>query len=78
MDRMVRCTVCCWRGTLLGAIIAPRVRQSDLPPAELAIQEAYEEERRARRAIGHPTNPLCPACGHHTVAVERRSVRPAA
>ena len=78
MDRTVRCTVCCWRGTLLDALMAPRVRQSDLPPAEAAIQDMYEEKQQIARELGHPTLPPCPACGHHTVSVERRSIRPAA
>jgi hypothetical protein len=78
MDRMVRCTVCYWRGTLGGAVGAPRVRESDVPPAEAAIQSSYEELRQIARQLGHPARPSCPVCGHHTVAVERRSLRPAA
>jgi hypothetical protein len=78
MDRMVRCTVCVWRGTEIGALQAPRVTPSNITAAEQAIQDIYEQELRLRRAMGHPTHPPCPACGHHTVAVERRSVRPAA
>lgn len=78
MDRMIRCTVCYWRGTLAGAIAAPRVRPSEIPPAEVVVQTAYEEQRQAAKQLGLPTPPPCPACGHHTVSVERRSVRPAA
>ena len=78
MDRMVRCTVCYWRGTLAGALAAPRTRPSDLPPAEAAIQNMYEELQQVARQLGHPEQPTCPVCGHHTVAVERRSLRPAA
>ena len=78
MDRMVRCTVCCWRGTLAGALAAPRIRPSEIPPAEEAIQGIYEKQRQEARELGHPTLPPCPACGHHTVSVERRSHRPAA
>jgi hypothetical protein len=78
MDRIIRCTVCCWRGTLGGALAAPRVRPSEVSPAEAVIQRAYEEQRLLTRQLGLPTLPLCPACGHHMVAVGRRSVRPAA
>jgi hypothetical protein len=78
MDRMVRCTVCYWRGTLGEAIAAPRIRKSDVPPAEAAIQNAYEERRQLARQLGHPTLPPCPTCGHHTVSVERHSIHPSA
>jgi hypothetical protein len=75
---MVRCTVCYWRGTVAGAIAAPRVRQSDIPPSAAVIQNMYEEKLQAARQFGHPERPSCPVCGHHTVAVERRSIRPSA
>jgi hypothetical protein len=75
---MVRCTVCFWRGTLAEARSAPRVRQSDIPPAEEAIQGMYEVQRHMASLLGHPTPPPCPACGHHTVSVERRSLHPSA
>jgi hypothetical protein len=75
---MVRCTVCYWRGTLAGAIAAPRVRPSEIPPAIEEIQHVYDDKERLSAQLGFPTAPPCPACGHHTVAVERHSVRPAA
>jgi hypothetical protein len=78
MDRTIRCTVCFWRGTEIGAFQAPQVTPTNIPPAEQAIQDIYEQEVRAHRMMGHPTHPACPACGHHTVSVERRSHRPAA
>jgi hypothetical protein len=63
---------------LAGALAAPRVRPSEIPPALEEIQNAYDEKSRLAAQLGHPTLPPCPACGHHTVAVDRHSVRPAA
>jgi hypothetical protein len=42
-----------------------------------AIQSAYEEKRASLAPLGIDPHPPCPVCGHHTVAIPRKSIRPA-
>jgi hypothetical protein len=63
-SKLVRCTVCTWRGLADDARIArPVERPSDIPPAMLEHQEVYEEIRAAHGL------PRCPSCGHHLTPV---------
>jgi hypothetical protein len=78
MEKVVRCTVCVWRGSWADAQFAPRVSRSDIPPALESVQAAYDELHAAAAAVGQPPPPPCPMCGHHTKVVPRRpSIRPA-
>jgi hypothetical protein len=72
MDKLVRCTVCTWRGTFMDAQLAPRVPRSDLPPPMLEHQEVYEAAHVEKTLAGAPKPPPCPSCGHHITSIHKR------
>lgn len=72
MKKLVRCTVCTWRGTLADAALAPRVPRSDLPPPMLDYQESFDAALDAKTPTGEPKPPPCPSCGHHLTATHKR------
>jgi hypothetical protein len=72
MKKLVRCTVCTWRGSLAEARLAPRVPRSDLPPPMLDHQESYHVAQLARVTPGDEPPPPCPSCGHHLTGVHKR------
>ena len=72
MDKLVRCTVCTWRGTFADAQMAPRVPRSDIPPPMLDHQESYEVAHQAQALTGAPKPPPCPSCGHHITGIHKR------
>ncbi|MFO0679214.1 MAG: hypothetical protein U0169_21985 [Polyangiaceae bacterium] len=72
MEKLARCTVCTWRGTMEEAALAKPVRPSDIPPPMQEVQEAYAERAEARAIFGEPKFPGCPTCGHHLVMLKRR------
>jgi hypothetical protein len=69
MDKMLRCTVCTWRGTWAEAQ-AMRVQPVPLPPQFEEIQLAYEEKQIEEEQLGGHHPPLCPQCGHHLLPVK--------
>jgi len=77
MEKVLRCTVCTWRGSWSDALNAPRVTPTSLHDSDMRIQAAHEERRSENIALGAPDVPGCPACGHHNVPVKRKSIRPA-
>lgn len=77
MEKLLRCTVCTWRGSWTDAEHAPRVEPATLHDSEMRIQAAIEERRSENIRLGAVEEPSCPACGHHTALVKRRSIRPA-
>ncbi|MDB4936278.1 MAG: hypothetical protein JWP87_3250 [Labilithrix sp.] len=72
MDKLVRCTVCTWRGTFAEAMSAPRVPRSDLPPPMLDHQDTLEVAQEAVTLTGAPKPPPCPSCGHHIANAHKR------
>ncbi len=67
MDKILRCTVCAWRGTVSEANMN-RVQPAELPPQLAEVQQAYEEKQATDEQLsGEPRPPRCPACGHHTL-----------
>jgi hypothetical protein len=69
MDKMIRCTLCTWRGTTAEAA-AVRVQPAPLPPALEEIQRIYAEKQAEEAQLGGHQFPRCPVCGNHTVAVK--------
>jgi hypothetical protein len=70
MDKIVRCTICAWRGTISEAA-ATRVQPIEIPPQYEELQRAYEEKQIEEEQLGgHGRLPHCPQCGHHTVHVK--------
>jgi hypothetical protein len=70
MSKLVRCTVCVWRGTDEDARLArPVERPSIIPRAMEEHQNAYEEVRQAHSLPG------CPSCGHHLTPVVKHHRR---
>jgi hypothetical protein len=67
MDKIVRCTLCPWRGTVAEAA-ATRVQAAELPAALADLQRIYEEKQIEEEQLGgHGRLPHCPVCGNHTV-----------
>jgi hypothetical protein len=69
MDKMIRCTVCPWRGTVAEAA-AVRVQAAPLPPPIEEIQHAIGEKQAEEEQLGGHRFPNCPVCGNHTLAVK--------
>jgi hypothetical protein len=69
MEKMLRCTVCTWRGSWAEAA-AVRVQPAQLAPQLEEIQAAYEEKQVEEAHLGSERPPACPQCGHHTLAVK--------
>lgn len=80
MIKLVRCTVCTWRGTRADAEAAPPPRRSDIPPPLEAIQRAYTEANEVAAGLGARRLPQCPSCGHNLTPVlqyrRRSSIHP--
>jgi hypothetical protein len=49
---------------------ARRVQPSELPPALMEIQRAYEEKQLQDEQLGGHKMPPCPSCGHHTIHIK--------
>ena len=77
MEKLLRCTVCTWRGSWVDALLAPPLEPIDLAKCDMQIQSVYEERQSERIRLGAPERPGCPRCGHHTQPVRRPSIRPA-
>jgi len=69
MDKMLRCTVCTWRGTWSEAA-STRAQPQPLAPQLEELQRAYEEKQTEEEHLGGQRPPACPVCGHHLVAVK--------
>jgi len=78
MDKTIRCSVCTWRGPWSDAASVAPPRPSQIPGPLEVIQQAMEEKQQIARALGDThAPPPCPVCGHHTVVVHRKSIKPA-
>ena len=69
MEKMLRCTVCTWRGGWAEAS-AVRVQPAALPPGLDEVQRAYEEKQMEEEQLTGHRPPACPQCGNHTVPVK--------
>jgi hypothetical protein len=76
-NKRLRCSICFWRGLWAEAEDAPRVQPAALDPAHKQLQDAMEEKEATSMRFGQPHLPFCPACGHHTIIINRSSIRPA-
>jgi hypothetical protein len=73
----IRCTNCTWRGDKGAAQSTRPPRPSVVPGAVAEVQAAYAEKQAVASQLGSDALPPCPVCGHHTVAIPRKSIRPA-
>jgi hypothetical protein len=69
MDKMIRCSLCTWRGTTAEAA-SVRVQPAPLPPALEEVQRVYGEKQAEEAALGGHQLPRCPVCGNHTLVVK--------
>lgn len=72
MKKLVRCTVCTWRGSISDAALAPRVPRSDIPPPMLDYQAQCDAALFDKTPSGEPKPPPCPSCGHHLAPAHKR------
>lgn len=74
----IRCTNCTWRGDKHATASMRPPRPSVVPGQVQEIQQAYAEKEAVNAQLGVAPPPPCPVCGHHTVDVTKRSIRPSA